>query len=248
MEIATQIALAFVCLAAGGVLKGATGAGAPILAVPALAMMFDVRFAVVAMLVPNLLTNLWQAWRFRGHVVPGRFVLLFAFGGATGAIVGSVMLSAFAPRMLLLIMAFAVFAYVGLRLARPGAMLPMPAARTLSLPAGVAAGVLQGAAGLSAPVSLTFLNAIGLSRDYFISTASIFFAAVTAAQISALGSLGILTYQGLFVSLFAMLPIFAFMPVGAALARRFSKQTFDRIILCVLALLACKLLLDFWMR
>ena len=64
----SAIAIVFVCLALGGILKGATGAGAPILAVPALAMLFDVQFAVAIMVMPNLLTNAWQAWRFRHHV------------------------------------------------------------------------------------------------------------------------------------------------------------------------------------
>lgn len=245
MDLTTQIVIAFLCLAAGGVLKGATGAGAPVLAVPALAMMFDVRFAVVAMLVPNLLTNVWQAWNFRGELLPKAFVLSFALSGAAGVVAGSLMLAAFSPRVLLLIVAFAVLLYVALRLARPDLLLGLKLAQRLSIPAGMVAGVLQGAAGLSAPVSLTFLSSIGLSRAHFISTVSIFFAVMTAAQIPVLGALGLLSWRGLAISLLAMLPILVFMPVGAALAKRFSRQAFDRAILALLTLLAAKLVFDF---
>jgi len=243
----TELAIAFFCLAAGGVLKGATGAGAPVLAVPALAMMFDVRVAVVTMLVPNLLTNVWQAWQFRRDRLPNRFVVAFALAGAAGVIGGTVMLAAFSPRMLLLIVAIAVLLYIGARLARPDLLLGRELATRLAIPAGAVAGLLQGSGGLSAPVSLTFLNAMGLTRTHFISTVSIFFAVMTAAQVPMMGALGLLSWQGLALSFLAMFPILAFMPVGAALAKRFSKEAFDRAILALLTVLAVKLIYDFAM-
>lgn len=245
MSITPELAVAFLCLAAGGVLKGATGAGAPVLAVPALAMMFDVRVAVVTMLVPNLLTNLWQAWQFRDDRLPNRFVLAFSLAGAAGVIGGTVMLAAFSPRVLLLIVAIAVLLYIATRLARPDLLLARDVAQRLAIPAGTVAGILQGSGGLSAPVSLTFLNAMGLTRPHFISTVSIYFAVMTVAQIPMMGALGLLTWQGLALSFLAMFPILAFMPFGAMLARRFSKQAFDRAILCLLTVLAIKLIYDF---
>lgn len=244
-EFLPEILIAFLCLAAGGVLKGATGAGAPVLAVPALAMMFDVRVAVVTMLVPNLLTNVWQAWQFRGDRLPNRFILAFSLAGAIGVVGGTVMLAAFSPRVLLLIVAIAVLLYIAARLARPDLLLSRELATRLAVPAGAVAGVLQGSGGLSAPVSLTFLNAMGLTRTHFISTVSIFFAVMTLAQVPMMGALGLLTWQGLALSFLAMLPILAFMPVGAALARRFSKEAFDRAILALLSVLAIKLIYDF---
>lgn len=241
----TTLTIAFICLAAGGVLKGATGAGAPVIAVPALAMMFDVRFAVVVMMMPNLLTNVLQAWRFRRSQLTGSFVWLFAIAGAVGAIIGTTMLAVFPADYLSLLVAFGVFAYIASRLMRPDWMIGLDLARRLSIPVGVVAGILQGASGVSAPVSLTFLNAMRLDRPIFISTVSIFFVAMTLTQVPALAAAGIMTWQGLAISFAAMLPILAFMPVGSALAQRFSKETFDRVILAFLAALALKIIYDF---
>ena len=42
----------------GGTLKGATGAGAPIITIPVIAAFYDVRIAVIIMVIPNLLTNI----------------------------------------------------------------------------------------------------------------------------------------------------------------------------------------------
>src|SRR5690606_34654433 len=133
------------CLAGGGVLKGATGAGAPVLAVPALAMMFDVRVAVVVMMVPNLLTNTLQAWRFWKARLPGPFVWTFAIAGAAGAMAGTLMLAIFPVDYLSLIVAFGVFAYIAARLARPDWNVGIALAERLSVPVGLMAGILQGA-------------------------------------------------------------------------------------------------------
>jgi len=237
----TQLAIVFACLAAGGILKGATGAGAPILAVPAMAMLFDVKFAVVVMVMPNLLTNIWQGWRFRHHLLPPSFVLAFAGAGTAGVLLGTLVLAFFSQRMLSLVVAGAVFAYILLRLTRPDWKIAYPLASRLSLPAGLAAGMLQGASGISAPFSISFLNAMRLERPKFIATISFFFAAITGLQIVSLIYLGIFSGHSALISMGAMLPILAFMPVGAALARRLSKESFDRAILILLGLLALKL-------
>jgi uncharacterized protein len=242
--VTVSLLIVFVCLALGGVLKGATGAGAPILAVPALAMLFDVPFAVAVMLVPNLLTNLVQAWQYRRSIRSRRFVFSFAAAGAVGAGIGTVVLATFPQELLSIIVAAAVIAYVAFRLARADWVLPMRAAERLSVPAGVAAGMLQGASGISAPVSLTFLNAMRLDRPVFIATVSIFFTTMTAVQMPTAALFGILTPERLAISALAIAPIWAFMPVGAFLARQVSREAFDRTILILLAALAVKLVFD----
>src|SRR5690606_21900889 len=100
-----EFVLVAACLAGGGLLKGATGAGAPILAVPALAAMFDVRFAVMVMILPNLVTNCWQSYRFRHHVPDRNFMLAMLAGGVAGAVVGTVALKALNPQILAIVMA-----------------------------------------------------------------------------------------------------------------------------------------------
>ena len=237
----SDILIVGVCLALGGILKGATGAGAPLLAIPAMAALFDVKFAVMVMVVPNLLTNLWQGWRFRAARPPGSFVWFFAIAGAVGVVLGTVVLATLPQRALSLIVAVSVFGYVAFRFARPGWVMAPETGRRLGIPAGISAGILQGASGISAPISISFLNALGLDRPTFIATISIFFSMMTAGQIPALGAVGIATTHTLVLSLFAVLPILAFMPVGAKLAERFSRQTFDRVILVLLACLAAKL-------
>jgi len=239
-----ELAVVVVCLAAGGLLKGATGAGAPILAVPALAAFFDVRFAVVVMLVPNFTTNLWQLFRFREFLPERSFAVPLLGGGVLGIVLGTLALKTLESDLLSLVMAAAVFAYVALRLARPHWRLEMRQARWLALPAGVFAGTLQGAAGLSSPVSITFLNAMQMGRERFIAAISALFATFTAIQIAAVSMSGLIMQGDLWYSLFALLPVSLAMPAGAWIARRISAASLDRVILAILCVLALKLAAD----
>jgi uncharacterized membrane protein YfcA len=151
------------------------------------------------------------------------------------------MLTRLPSQSLLLLTAAAVFIYIAFRTMRPDWRLGRGAAQALALPVGAVAGVLQGAAGLSAPISITFLNAMRLSREAFIPTISLFFAAMSCVQIPMLAGYGQLTPLRLAYGFGALAIIMAVMPLGAALAKRVSKEAFDRLILCLLALVALRL-------
>jgi len=240
----TSIALVVIALALGGVLKGATGAGAPVLAVPVLTMFFGVKFAVVVMLMPNLLTNIWQSWTYRAAQPSKLFVWSFAIAGCIGVVIGTAVLVSFSQSTLTLMVAIAVFAYIALRLTKPDWKLELALAKLLSVPAGMAAGFLQGASGLSAPVSMTFINALKLDRASFIASISVYFSFSTLPQIVALWYFGLLTWTNLAISFGAFFLISLFMPLGAALARRLSREAFDRLVLILLGIIGCKLLWD----
>jgi hypothetical protein len=239
-----EILLVCLCLAVGGVLKGATGAGAPILAVPAIAVLFDVRMAIAIMAVPNVLTNAWQAWYFRRSLPAPRFVLPLVVGGMLGVCAGTLLLSMVPARKLSILVAFSVLGYILVRFAKPHWKIDMAHAKHLALPVGFAGGFLQGSSGLSAPVSLTFLNAMQLERTTFIATVSLFFTSFGFVQIFALLGSHLLSLTDIGLSFLALIPIWAAMPLGARLARHASPQVFDRFILVMLAGFALKLTLD----
>ncbi|MBP0482877.1 sulfite exporter TauE/SafE family protein [Sagittula salina] len=233
-----------VALGLGGILKGATGAGAPVIAVPVIALYFDVPTAVAVMVLPNFATNLIQSWKFRAHLPAGRFPWLFAGGGFVGAWIGTVMLAHVAPQILLMMVAAVVFLYIGFRLARPDWALSRAVADRVVFPTATVAGVLQGATGVSAPVSITFLNAMRPERAVFVATISLFFLAMTLVQIPAMTWYGLLTPSRALGSAAALVPIVAAMPLGAALAKRLPKEVFDKTILVMLACVAAKLVWD----
>ncbi|MEZ5889870.1 MAG: sulfite exporter TauE/SafE family protein [Xanthobacteraceae bacterium] len=240
------IVIAILGLCLGGLLKGATGAGGPIIAIPILAMYFDVPLAVTIFVMPNLLTNLWQSWTYRKHQLPPRFVILFAGGGGIGAGIGTVLLANLPAAALTTTVAVAVYAYLLFRILHPDWVLPYALAERLAFPASALAGALGGAVGVSAPVSLTFLNAMRLTRPQFIATISIFFIMMGVVQVPMLIAYNFLDWTRFMLSVGAIVPVLAFMPVGAWLARHVSPAVFDRIVLILLAAIAARLILQAW--
>ncbi|PRY25184.1 hypothetical protein CLV78_102361 [Aliiruegeria haliotis] len=239
-----ELLLVFAAFALGGILKGATGAGAPILAVPIMALLVDVPFAVAVFILPNIASNAVQAWTHRTSIPDRRFVATFALAGAFGAVLGTYMLARLSGSILSAAVGWIVLGYVAFRLARPHWKLSMQFATRLCAPVGVAGGILQGAIGLSAPVSITFLNAMQLERRAFISTISFFFAAMAFAQLPGQVAFGIMTWERLLYSALATVPLMGFMPVGSFLARHISKDVFDRVLLLLLTLISLRLVVD----
>lgn len=235
------IVMAFVAFAAGGLLKGAIGAGTPVIAVPIMSIYYGVPFAVAVFAFPAFLSNLWQLWVFRAELPSRRFVMTMMIAAATGALVGSLILASLPSRILMVVVAAMALAYVAFRLKRPDWHLPWATAQKVVAPVALASGIMQGAAGISAPLSLTFVSALGLPRPAFIATISAFFLSMSVLQLPTLWSLDILTPQRLAISAAACVPLFGAMPVGAWLARFIDRRMFDRIVLFLLVVVALRL-------
>ncbi|MDK2752026.1 MAG: sulfite exporter TauE/SafE family protein [Halomonas meridiana] len=236
--------IALLTFAIAGIIKGAIGSGVPVVVVPVLTMLYDVKLAIAVLVAPNLFSNALQVWQYRQHLLPLRFLLSFAVAGGAGIVLGTWGLVALSPTLLSLGVAAAILLYLIIKLAKRTAALPFTVAKRIVLPVGLLAGVLQGAAGMSAPASVTFLNAMRLERPVFIGSISVFFVAITLVQIPALLSAGILTWERSLYSLAALLVILAAMPLGARLGKRLPHRWFDRLIMCLLATIAIKIVVD----
>lgn len=238
------IGLAILGFLIGGVLKGATGAGAPLVAVPMLAIVFDVPTAVTIFTVPNMISNIWQAWAYRADRLPWKFTAGFAIAGLVGAGLGTVMLANLQPDALLLMVAIVVFIYIGFRLLKPDWVLSYARALPLAAPVGFLGGILQGSVGISAPISVTFLNALKLDRTVFISTIAVFFTAMSLSQLPLQIQYGLMTVHIFALGIGALGLIVAAMPLGAYLARRISRSVFDKCILGLLLIIAIRLVMS----
>lgn len=234
----------FLGFALGGILKGATGAGAPIVAVPIIALFYDVPTAVTIFVIPNILSNMLQAWSYRKDQLPPALTYRFAGTGLIGVVVGTFMLAYLPTDLLTTMIAVAITIYIAFRLIKPEWVLQYATALRIVVPVGAIAGVLQGSLGISAPVSLTFLNAMKPEREQFIATVSLFFVSLALVQLPFLIGLGLMTSERFWISCIALIPLIGCMPLGAFLARYVPRSVFDKLILAMLALIAVKLFVE----
>lgn len=230
----------FFAMFLGGILKGVTGSGMPIIAVPVIAAFYDVRLAVIVLVIPNLLINTFQVYKFRSHNIEKKFTAKFAFSGLVGAALGTIMLSWLPIEKLNILMALILLLYIGLRISKPSFHIPLSRAHKLVWYAGLGGGFLQGALGISAPIAVTFANAIKLNRPVHIFTISVFFSTMCLIQIPLLIAYGFMTWQIIIIGFIACIPIMLGLSVGDILGKRMNAIIFDRVTLLMLTVLAFK--------
>jgi|TARA_B110000093_G_scaffold179881_1_gene220849 uncharacterized membrane protein YfcA len=232
----------FIAFALGGILKGATGAGAPIVTIPVMAAFYDVRIAVIIMVIPNLLTNIGQLYQFRKTILPRFFTISFALGGGIGAFLGTILLVNLPIKILTLSVACIVIIYILLKLIVPSWKLNYIKAKKLVFLMGTGGGILQGSAGLSAPISITFLNSMKLERNQFIPTISVYFGVMSIFQMPTLYYYDFLNLEIIIMSCISTIVLMAFMPFGSWIAKSVSKDSFDKITLILLGFIALRII------
>lgn len=234
----------FCTLALAGLVKGALGAGLPIVAVPVLASFFDVPFAIALLAVPVAVTNLWQLWQYRAERVGRRWLWGQCLLAGIGIMIGTWLLASLPADVLSIVLAVVLVAYIVLRVVHPHWRLPPAIVPRVAPAVGFLAGLLQGSTGISAPFSVTFVSALGVARPAFVFILSALFISFSLFQVPSLVVAGILTWDRLLLSALALVPILAAMPAGAWLAGRLSRETFDRLVLALLAVSTVKLVYD----
>ena len=232
-------------LAAGAVVKGATGMGLPLVALPVLTTVFGLQHAVGLMTIPLIVTNVWQVWRFRAEARAPRlgFMPWFLVGGAVGIGLGTWALTALPERVLVLSLGVILLVYVALRIATPHWVLSLELARRLGPLAGIGGGTVQGATGISAPIGVTFIHSMNLERAAHVFAVSAMFLTFAVVQLPSLWLAGVMRPEWLLHGLLALIPILVFMPLGQWISGKLSRQAFDRMILVFLGVIGVKMVL-----
>ena len=237
------VIIMIVAFALGGLVKGATGAGSPVIAIPVLAVFFDAKLAVAIMAVPNLFSNLVQIKQFRRSVENLTFSFKLSAFGAFGCLGGTLFFILTSTRIIELLVAIITVLYVMLSFKKNSKKLSQQIAKKLAPPIGLLGGFVQGTCGVSAPIALAFLNAIGMKRAEFIFTISCFFGAMAAIQIVSLSFFNFMTWQLFLLGLLSLAPIFLGMSFGDRLTKKISSQSFEKLILVFLILLSLQIFL-----
>jgi uncharacterized membrane protein YfcA len=238
-----ELALVVVAVVLGFSVKGVTGIGGPMLAIPVLAAFRGVEYAVAVITIPAFLANCWLLWKNRDARAEADDVALpLLVSGIVGAAVGSWVLVVADNSVLLLLLAGLVLAYVVLSLVNPSFRLSVTTGRRLGVPVGLVGGWFQGATGISAPVFATYLHALGLARQAFVFAVTLLFAVNGVVQLVSLTALG--GYDGgrVVAGLVASVPSLVVLPWTNRLGDRLNVQVFRRVVLAMLAASAIALI------
>ncbi len=208
--------------------------GLPMLATPFISIVLGVPHAIAVITIPIIVANLWQSiqgWKFRQRVP---FLFRFLIIGTGGVALGTWLLSAVPSHWLELALGLIVVSYLATRLIAPNFRLSENASMTVAPFAGFLTGLFHAGAGISSPVSGTFLHSIKLPREVYVFAISTMFLVFSSLQLPMLFVSDIMTPDRLVQGLFALISVFIGLPLGARIGRHFSQTTFERLTLAIL--------------
>lgn len=238
--LALFIALVF---AAAGFVKGVVGMGLPTFAMGLLSLAMLPAKAAAILIVPSLVTNLWQLLAgpnfvalFR-RLAPMMLTLCVGTGIGIGILTGASSSTASAALGGIL----ALYGLVSL-LARRFSV-PAKAESWLSPLVGLLTGVITGATGVFVIPAVPYLGSLDLSKDELIQAFGLSFTVSTIALAAALAWTGHYKLTEAGNSLLAVVPALAGMYLGQRVRDKLHPEAFRRWFLAGLAVLGLYMLL-----
>ena len=160
---------------AGALVKGITGIGLPMVAVPLMVQVMPVPVAIGLLSVPVLSSNLFQL-NDRAELVHAtkRFWSLLLVM-VVGVVIGAALLISLDPHLLEILMGGLVIALALFYMAKPAIEIAPRQERVASPLVGLAGGLLGGLSSFFGPPLVLYLIALKLPKDRFVLTISLFY-------------------------------------------------------------------------
>jgi uncharacterized membrane protein YfcA len=227
----------------GGFVKGTMGVGLPLVVVPTLSLLIPAPQAMGLLVVPVLVSNLWQAVeggnvrysirRFASLILIQMAVTLLTVKYSSGLSV---------ENLNLLIGISLLVAVVWMSL-KPNVQVPPQFEHIACIVVGALAGLMGGLSSLTGPFIITLLMALKLSREQFIGSISIVYLAGSIPMYGAMLWYERFGWVEVGLSALGLIPMFLGLKMGKVLRHRLSEEMFRKLLLLYLFVLAIVLTL-----
>ncbi|ACA20416.1 protein of unknown function DUF81 [Methylobacterium sp. 4-46] len=220
-----------------GFVKGVIGLGLPTVSMGLLAVAMTPLQALTIVIVPAIVTNIWQTFAgpYLGSILRRLWPLLLGTGVAIwGA--GALMAGPYA-RYATIVLGLLLVIYAGLGLTRLQIRTAPRNEKWVGGIVGLLTGVISAATGIQVIPSMPYLQSIGLEKDELVQALGVFFTVATFAQAFNLTSVGLLNASTALPGLVAMGTAFAGMFVGQVVRQRLDPEGFRRWFLIALLVL-----------
>ena len=246
MDALTPELVAVACAVAllAGLVKGLVGFAMPMILISGLSMMVPPDVALGWLILPTLVTNLWQAlrqgagaaWasvrRFRRFLLAGFVLMVFAAPLVTSIPSG----------VLFLVIGVPMTLYAGLTLAGRPLRLPSPPGARVEYGAGAVAGFFGGISGVWGPPTVALLTALDTEKSEHLRVQGVIYGAGAVVLMGAHLASGVLNAETFKVSALLVPPALLGIWAGFAINDRIDQAAFRRLTLILLLLAGLNLL------
>jgi len=220
-----------------GFIKGALGLGLPTVAIGLLAVTMPPAQALAIVIVPAIVTNIWQT--FVGPYL--RDIIRRLWPLMVGTVVGiwlnaGMLTGPYAPYATVVLGALLVL-YAIIGLSKFNFKIARRDEKWVGGIVGLITGVISATTGVQVIPSMPFLQAIGMEKDELVQALGVFFTTATLALAFNLTSAGLLTAATALPGAIAMAASFTGMFIGQAVRTRMQPEMFRRWFLISMILL-----------
>ncbi|RED31919.1 hypothetical protein BJ123_1137 [Rhodopseudomonas thermotolerans] len=220
--------------ALAGFIKGVIGLGLPTVSIGLLAIAMPPAQAVAIVIVPAIVTNIWQTFvgSYLRDILRRLWPLLL--GTVIGIRLGAGLMTGPYARYGALVLGVLLVAYGILGLSKRRFHLAPTREKWVGGPVGLVTGVISAATGVQVIPSMPYLQAIGMEKDELVQALGVFFTTATLALAVNLTDAGLLSTATALPGVIAMVAAFAGMFAGQAVRTRMHPDTFRRWFLIAL--------------
>lgn len=212
-----------------GTVKGVIGFGMPIVSLVLLATVLGLKEAIVLMLVPSLVTNIWQGLiGGRLRELLGRLWLLLTLA-CLAIWLSTAILVAYDGRALTAVMGGILMLYAVVALATPQVPPPGRHEVWMSPVVGILAGVSMGLTGTFVMPGTIYLQALGLGKNGMVQALGLCFIVTTLALGASLGGRQALPFELAVLSTVAVIPAMIGMILGKRYRDRLPEAKFRKV-------------------
>lgn len=220
-----------------GFIKGVIGLGLPTVSMGLLAVTMPPAQAIAIVIVPAIVTNIWQT--FGGPYL--RDILRRLWPLMLGTVFGiwlnaGLLIGPYAPYGTVVLGTLLVI-YALLGLSKLNFKVARRDEKWIGGIAGVLTGLVSAATGVQVIPSMPFMQAIGMEKEELVQALGVFFTVATLALGFNLTAAGLLTAATALPGAVAMVASFAGMFIGQAVRSRMQPEVFRRWFLIAMILL-----------
>jgi uncharacterized membrane protein YfcA len=211
-----------------GLIKGVIGLGLPTVSMGLLAVTMPPSHALAIVIVPAIVTNIWQTFvgPYLRDIIRRLWPLMV--GTVIGIWLNAGMLTGPYARYGTIVLGVLLVVYAIVGLSKFSFTVARSDEKWVGGIVGVLTGVVSAATGVQVIPSMPFMQAIGMEKDELVQALGVFFTVATVALAFNLTSAGLLSAATALPGAVAMAAAFAGMYIGQAVRSRMEPEAFRR--------------------
>ena len=220
-----------------GFVKGVIGLGLPTVSMGLLAVTMPPAHALAIVIVPAVVTNIWQTFvgRYLRDIIARLWPLMV--GTVVGIWLNAGMLTGPYARYGGIVLGILLVIYAIIGLSKFSFHVARRNEKWIGGVVGVLTGAVSAATGVQVIPSMPFMQAIGMEKDELVQALGLFFTVATVALAFNLTSAGLVSAATALPGAIAMAAAFAGMFIGQAVRSRMQPEAFRRWFLIAMILL-----------